>query len=240
MAPEMLLLTAEGLNEKTGFSATKAQIQKGYSNAVDWWALGVTTYNLFVDSIPFLPDEVSKLRQSTIIKFRRYDSCKLGDDLAEVYHENMKFHEYISLFQRFDYPEYLSDIAKDFISKLLEIDEEKRLGSGANGFRDIQQHSFFADIDWEKLVQRQVPPPYLPNIQISSNVGDVTAHNEFHSPVAPTLSEEPTDKVQFEVKDFYDLLVGSELIPPKSENDDQQKNDLYHMQEEYQKYFDKW
>ena len=53
--------------------------------------------------------------------------------------------------------------AKDFIVKLLHRDAKKRLGAGGD-FEDIKKHSWFKDIDWEKLYNKKVIPPFKPKV----------------------------------------------------------------------------
>ena len=46
----------------------------------------------------------------------------------------------------------------------MERDEFKRLGSSEEDFNEIKNHPFFADIDWEKLFNRQLPVPFVPQL----------------------------------------------------------------------------
>lgn len=48
------------------------------------------------------------------------------------------------------YPSYLDIKAKDLISKLLENDPTKRLGSGENGWEKVKEHPYFSDVDWNE------------------------------------------------------------------------------------------
>jgi len=47
--------------------------------------------------------------------------------------ENSTFKEYIKLFKILKFPDYVSCDARDLISKLLNVDDENRLGTGASG-----------------------------------------------------------------------------------------------------------
>ena len=66
---------------------------------------------------------------------------------------------------RIDY----SDEFMDIVLKLLDKNRETRLGSSASDFNEIINHPFFADIDKEALLRRELEPP----LRMSSN------NNEF-------------------------------------------------------------
>lgn len=54
-------------------------------------------------------------------------------------------------------PSFISKTAKDLITRLLNPKAEERLGY--NGIKEIQNHQFFAHINWGKLLQKAVYPP---------------------------------------------------------------------------------
>jgi serine/threonine protein kinase len=88
-------------------------------------------------------------------------------DMCTELNERVKkycdYNDYAVLFQEINFPIYISEISKDFIKKLLNVDEKKRLGSGPNGVKEIKQHPFFNGIDWEALELKHLIPPYIPD-----------------------------------------------------------------------------
>jgi len=63
------------------------------------------------------------------------------------------------------FPPTLTNNCRDLAQKLLERDPEKRLGSGVGDFNDIQKHQFFKELDFEGLYNKEVEPPYNPNVK---------------------------------------------------------------------------
>ena len=64
-------------------------------------------------------------------------------------------------------PNNFSEEGKDLIIKLLNIDPKKRLGSGKNGFKDLKNHKYFENINWDDLENKKIKPPFVPNIDNS-------------------------------------------------------------------------
>ena len=46
---------------------------------------------------------------------------------------------------------FFSSAARDLLERLLDSDENKRLGSGPDGIDEIKGHDFFKDIDWDAI-----------------------------------------------------------------------------------------
>eukprot|EP01084_Bolivina_argentea_P200084 342206_1 len=63
----------------------------------------------------------------------------------------------------------LTNECKIFIRGLLEKTPTKRLG--CNGIHEIVSNEWFDGFDWNKMRQRKIEPPYVPNI---SNLEDVS------------------------------------------------------------------
>jgi serine/threonine protein kinase len=56
-----------------------------------------------------------------------------------------------------------SDLIMDLVSKLLERDKSKRLGT-KDDFAEILSHPVFANIDIQKLEKGEIVPPFKPSI----------------------------------------------------------------------------
>eukprot|EP01084_Bolivina_argentea_P098896 177782_1 len=57
------------------------------------------------------------------------------------------------------FPQMLSNQCKDLITQLLQRDPKLRLGADVN---DVRCHAFFDNVDWGKLYQKDIDPPYKP------------------------------------------------------------------------------
>lgn len=62
------------------------------------------------------------------------------------------------------FPSYVDNSSRDLIKSLLTIDITKRLGNMRNGVEDIKNHPFFKDVDWKLCYEKQIPPPFQPEI----------------------------------------------------------------------------
>jgi len=51
------------------------------------------------------------------------------------------------------------------VKHLLESDLTKRYGNLKGGANDVKGHRLFKSLDYSKLLQKQITPPYVPKIK---------------------------------------------------------------------------
>ena len=66
----------------------------------------------------------------------------------------------------------VSSAARDVLQLMLDKDRTKRLGS-KNDFADLQAHPFFSVINFDDLLAKKIPPPYIPKIQQATDTAYV-------------------------------------------------------------------
>ncbi|XP_030370613.1 protein kinase C, brain isozyme isoform X1 [Scaptodrosophila lebanonensis] len=88
------------------------------------------------------------------------------------------------------YPKSLSKEAKEACKGFLTKQPSKRLGCGASGEEDVRLHPFFRRIDWVKIENREVQPPFKPKIKHRKDVSNFD--KQFTSEKTDLT---PTDKV---------------------------------------------
>ena len=103
-----------------------------YGFSVDYWALGILIVKMLVPGI------------SVYTETRREDALRDAEEAQQVLDD---------LYGEWGFDGSLGDL----ISKLLEFDSLKRLGHG--GVKELMDHSFFEDVDWENVESGNVCLP---------------------------------------------------------------------------------
>lgn len=163
--------------------------EKGHNYEVDWWTLGIIMYELYYGKTPF----IDKSREAI---------------LRNIAHNEVMFPEK---------PEEDSDRGfkhfKSVVSKLLAKEPDQRLGHSSKnqGAKKVKKHSFFRNVDWEKILTKEYEAPYLPEIDIAKiqkyltrkgcKIGIVRKKNDKYGKLAET---ELTTKVKKAVDHFSD------------------------------------
>jgi len=106
--------------------------------AVDWWALGVLSYELMAGQTPFQDEGIA---------------CPVGRLLA------IRRSQEVGIFS---YPFHFPYIVKPFVSKLLLKNPNERLGAGPAGAKEVREQPFFKAIkfDFAALHAQTLPSPY--------------------------------------------------------------------------------
>ncbi|XP_027923208.1 protein phosphatase 2C and cyclic nucleotide-binding/kinase domain-containing protein isoform X2 [Vigna unguiculata] len=123
--------------------APEIVLGKGHGFPADWWALGVLIYFMLRGEMPF-----GSWRENEL------------DTVAKI--AKRKLH----------LPESFSSETVDLISKLLEVEENNRLGS--QGPDSVKSHPWFNGIDWEGIRNRTFPVP-------QEIISRITQYLEVHS-----------------------------------------------------------
>lgn len=94
----------------------------------------------------------------------------------------MKIYENI-LKGRVKYPPYIHPDAQDLLQGLITSDLSRRLGNLAGGSRDVMQHTWFAEVTWERLGKKDIDAPYVPPIK--SGQGDTSLFDKYPEETEP-------------------------------------------------------
>ena len=79
-----------------------------------------------------------------------------GDDEEQLF-QAIREHDVL-------YPSSMSEQSSSCVKCLLQRDPVKRLGMKTSPYGDIRLHSFFQKIDWVRLENRQIEPPFKPKV----------------------------------------------------------------------------
>lgn len=110
------------------------------------------------------------------------------------------------------FPAFISDHAKSLLEGLLTREPEKRLGS--NGGQEVKAHPWFSDIDWDKLVKKEVEPLFKPKVKNNEDVSQIDPTFTREKPVDNSLSDQTvlSESVQGNFEGFTyvaDSVLGS-------------------------------
>uniref|UniRef100_A0A4W5RVV2 protein kinase C n=1 Tax=Hucho hucho TaxID=62062 RepID=A0A4W5RVV2_9TELE len=125
-----------------------------------------------------------------------------GDDEEEVFDSIVN--------DEVRYPRFLSTEAIGIMRRLLRRNPERRLGSGEKDADDVKKQPLFRGVDWEALLQRRLPPPFVPNIRGRE---DVSNFDEEFTAETPALTP-PRERRNLSRKDqdcFKDFDYVSDL-----------------------------
>ncbi|XP_064483785.1 ribosomal protein S6 kinase alpha-5-like isoform X2 [Ornithodoros turicata] len=141
----------------------------GHDFSVDWWSVGVLTYELLTGASPFT------------VEGERNNQAEISKRILR---------------SQPPMPEHMSQDAKDFIQKLLVKDPRKRLGGGIDDALELKRHRFFKNLNWDDLAQKEIPAPFVPKINGELDVSNFA--EEFTSMIpadSPAVVPANDDKI---------------------------------------------
>ncbi|DAA23691.1 rhodopsin kinase GRK1 [Bos indicus] len=133
-----------------GFMAPELLLGEEYDFSVDYFALGVTLYEMIAARGPFRA------------RGEKVENKELKQRVLE---------------QAVTYPDKFSPASKDFCEALLQKDPEKRLGFRDGSCDGLRTHPLFRDISWRQLEAGMLTPPFVPDSRTvyAKNIQDVGA-----------------------------------------------------------------
>lgn len=156
------------------YLAPEIILSKGHDKGADYWAFGVLIYEMLVGYSPFYSHDMDQVGL-----FKRIVSVKYG----------------------FPHGGLVQDVAKNLIHRLLQRRQADRLGCQSRADQDIRDHKWFHIINTQKLLNRQIPPPWIPRLKdpLDATHFDSYAHLENEPP--PNYPP-PSKEQQLLFKDF--------------------------------------
>jgi len=119
-----------------------------------------------------------------------------GDDEEEVFDSIVN--------DEVRYPRFLSLEAIAIMRRLLRKNPERRLGASERDAEDVKKQAFFRNVNWEDLLMRRVPPPFVPTITGTEDVSNFDEEFTSEKPklTPPKDARELTSDEQLLFQDF--------------------------------------
>lgn len=161
LKPENILLDSEGHICITDFGLSKKLEQEGGTHT-------------FCGTPEYLAPEVLKGHGHGIA----VDWWSLGTLLYEMltglppfYAQNVNVMYQKILSGELRFPAYISEDAKSLLEGLLTRDPALRLGT--KGGDEVKGHPWFADIQWDKLIKKEIEPPFKPKVRSTDDTSQI-------------------------------------------------------------------
>ena len=145
----------------------------GHHFAADWWSFGILLFEMLVGAPPFLNNSPKQVFQ----EIQQFEEC----------------------YPKIRFSKFVDKDGVDLIMKLLHPNPLLRFGCTRDGVRAIKNHSFFRDVDWNRILKKEVKAPYIPKLK---HTYDTSNFLKFDA--AAPLASEATEEMGtvWESKDF--------------------------------------
>jgi cGMP-dependent protein kinase len=168
LKPENLLLNELGRLKLTDMGLAKFAIGKtyttcgtpdyfapeliassGHTNALDWWTLGILIFEMMSGHPPF----------ESAYPMQIYSKVIKGINKVPM-------------------PQKCQGSVAELIKALLKNDPSERLPMLAGGIKNVKNHSWFDNFDWEAMENCTLEPPYKPVVKSKKDLANFSARKE--------------------------------------------------------------
>lgn len=139
-----------------GYMAPEVMCRQSHGVAVDYYAIGVIAYECMLGRRPYLGRNRKEIRDQILSKQVQIKKNEI--------------------------PEGWSLEAADFINKLIQRKPVNRLG--LDGPHEVKNHPWLKDYPWEKLYNKEIQPPFIPEEEFDpkNNMGGASNNFEDENP----------------------------------------------------------
>ena len=131
------------------------------------------------------------------------------------------------------FPPDISQVAINLITKLLNVNPKKRLGSGEEDAEKIKSHEFFKDIEWEKYKNKEIKPPFVPKLEneLDLKYFDKMFTDEPIDSNRPTVYSRPREHSVYKGFTYVTNSVEKNLMKTDTKDDEVIKEDTAQAEE---------
>jgi serine/threonine protein kinase len=168
LKPENLLLTEKGDIKLTDMGLAKIAVGKtyttcgtpdyfapeliasiGHTSAVDWWTLGILSFELMTGHPPF----------ESAAPMQIY--AKVNKGINKV-----------------TFPAKIKGACEDFVKSMCKKEPSERLPMKKGGVELIKKHAWYKGFDWEKMQSHTLDKPYVPTVKSKKDIANFSARKE--------------------------------------------------------------
>ena len=139
----------------------------GYDKGVDYWALGVLLYEMFVGRSPFVDEQWN-------------DTMSICQNILDL---DVEFPE--DVFSCADGVGREGTSVHGLVSGLLERDTTRRLGCLAEATGGVMAHHWFDEVPWEDMLAKRAPAPWKPVIRSPTDVSNFAQYDDEDEIIVP-------------------------------------------------------
>ena len=112
------------------------------------------------------------------------------------------------------FPPDVNPVAINLISQLITVNPKKRLGYGEEDAKKIKDHEFFKGVEWEKYLNKEIEPPFLPEFDNETDLRyfDKMFTDEPIDSNRPTVNSRPREHSVYKDFTYMTNSVSKDLI----------------------------